>query len=40
MAIFLQQSATDDEILKEIAGMEYEEELLNFDLKLDLTLNE
>ena len=41
MIIFQQQTATDEEeILKEIAGMEYEEELPNFDLKLDLTFDQ
>lgn len=37
MAMFLQESFTDeDEILKEIAGMEYEEELPNFDLGFNI----
>ena len=37
MTIFHQQSVADEEeILKEIAEMEYEEILPNFDLNLDL----
>jgi len=37
MAMFLQESFTDeDEILKEIAGMEYEEELPNFNLGFNI----
>lgn len=41
MIIFQQQAATDEEeILKEIAGMEYEEEQPNFDLKLDLAFDQ
>ena len=40
MIIFQQQTATDEEeIFKEIAEMEYEEELPNLDLKLDLTFD-
>ena len=37
MTIFQQQSAADEEeILKEIADMEYEDIVPNFDLNLDL----
>lgn len=41
MMMFQQQAATDEEeILNEIAGMEYEEEQPNFGLKLDLAFDQ